>query len=190
MNLSSLEDDFRAVPRDHRAGGVGYHWYFAAGHFIKKNPQLSPSDVQETAQTWAKRLGEAVAPAVAQQQAGVSDWDDLRNYISQVLTLGGETKPDLRAALEIELERYTNAKRKGRGTTQMCSLCSSPYRVDKQREAAILFAPQVYSNKKSLYSSDAIRDICSICSMEMMIRQILMNRSAMSGGDFEGRRVR
>ena len=54
----------------------------------------------------------------------------------------------------------------------------------------MLFAPQVYSNKRPLHGTDAIRDICSICSMEMMIRQILMNRSAASGGDFEGRRVR
>lgn len=191
MGLSSLAEDFRAVPRDNRAGGVGYHWYFAAGHFVKKNPHLSPADIQERAQTWAKRLGEVVAPMSVQSATGVqTDWDDLRDYIARTLTLGSEPKPDLRASLETELHRYANAKRKGRGTTQMCSICSSPYRVDKQREAAILFAPQVYTNKKLLDGSDAIRDICSICSMEMMIRQILMNRSAASGGDFEGRRVR
>jgi len=190
MGLSSLEDDFRAVPRDNRAGGVGYHWYFAAGYFIKKNAHLSPVEVQEKAQSWAKRLSESVASTLIQEDSDAhTDWDDLRGYIAQVLTLGNEVKPDLRNALETELNRYTNSKRKGRGTTQVCSLCSSPYRVDKQREAAVLFAPQVYSNKK-LLDGDPIRDICSICSMEMMIRQILMNRSAASGGDFEGRRVR
>ncbi len=190
MGLSSLEADFRAVPRDNRAGGVGYHWYFAAGHFIKKNPGLSPSEVEERVRTWAKRLGTAVATKPINTIPGSNDWDDLRDYIAHTLSLGGQAKADIQDSLRVELHRYTNAKRKGRGSTQMCSLCSSPYRVDKQREAAILFAPQVYSNKKPLGSLDAIRDICSICGLEMMLRQILMNRSAASGGDFEGRRMR
>ena len=191
MGLSALEDDFRAVPRDNRAGGVGYHWYFAAGTFIKKNSHLSPLDVQEKARAWARRLSEAVlSSAVKAKSGGHTDWDDLRQYIEQSLTIGGNaSKPDLRTASQTELARYSAAKRKGSGA-KVCTLCSSSLRVDKQREAAVLFAPQVYSNKKPLNGSDAIRDICSICSMEMMIRQILMNRSAASGGDFEGRRVR
>lgn len=191
MDLSKLEDDFLSVPRDNRAGGVGYHWYFAAGHFIKTNSGLSHAEVEEKARGWAKRLADAVSSMGIQDGTDArTDWDDLRTYIGQTLTLGSDVKPDLRAALQTELERYANAKRKGRGTSQICSLCSSPYRIDKQREAAVLFAPQVYTNKKLLNGSDAIRDICSICSMEMMIRQILMNRSAASGGEFEGRRVR
>ena len=192
MGLEALSDDFKAVPRDNRAGGVGYHWYFAAGHYIKKHSHLSPAEVREKAESWAIKLSDAVRPASA-SLPGVerTDWDDLREYIQRSLTIGGTAdKPDLRAALETELNRYTNAKRKGRGTTQVCALCSSSYRIDKQREAAVLFAPQVYSNKLPLHGSDAIRDICAICSMEMMIRQILMNRTASSGGYFEGRRVR
>lgn len=191
MGLTDLEDDFRAVPRDNRTGGVGYHWYFAAGTYIKKNGHLSPTEVQEKAKTWANRLSEAVLSTVVRAETdGHSDWDDLRKYISQSLTIGGNTsKPDLRSLFQTELNRYGSAKRKGSGA-KVCALCSSSLRVDKQREAAVLFAPQVYSNKKPLNGSDAIRDICSICSMEMMIRQILMNRSAASGGDFEGRRVR
>lgn len=192
MGLGGLEDDFKTVPRDNRAGGVGYHWYFAAGTYIKQHSELSPSELMEKTVEWALKLSKAVQE---RQSATVetneyNDWDDLREYVSHTLTIGGRNKPDLRPALETELSRYASAKRKGRGTTQVCALCSSPYRVDKQREAAVLFAPQVYSNKKPLHGSDAIRDICSICSMEMMLRQILMNRSVASGGDFEGRRVR
>jgi CRISPR-associated protein Csc3 len=192
MGLSELEDEFNAVPRDNRAGGVGYHWYFAAGHYIKRHAGLSPADLLQKTTEWALSLSKAVEGQLsATKTEEYNDWDDLREYICRNLTLGGGTnKPDLRAALETELINYSSAKRKGRGTTQVCALCSSSYRVDKQREAAVLFAPQVYSNKKPLNGSDAIRDICSICSMEMMLRQILMNRSAASGGDFEGRRVR
>ncbi len=192
MGLGALENDFNTVPRDNRAGGVGYHWYFAAGNYIKQNPHLEPAEVREKAEAWAKNLSQAVSVAAAEaKQAGRNDWDDLRDYIHRNLTLGGGLlKPDLRAALGTELSRYTSAKRKGHGVTKVCALCSSSYRVDKQREAAVLFAPQVYSNKRPLHGTDAIRDICAICSMEMMLRQILMNRSAASGGDFEGRRVR
>ena len=191
MDLAALEDDFRAVPRDNRAGGVGYHWYFAAGTFVKKNAHLSPTDIQDKARAWAQRLSEAVLSAeISTESGGHTDWDDLREYIGRSLTIGGNiSKPDLREAAQTELNRYSAAKRKGSGA-KVCALCSSSLRVDKQREAAVLFAPQVYSNKKPFNGSDAIRDICSICSMEMMIRQILMNRSAASGGDFEGRRVR
>lgn len=191
MGLSALEDDFKAVPRDNRAGGVGYHWYFAAGYYIKKHGGLSPEDVKDKAEAWAMKLSKAAQGELTAQSTGFNDWDDLRGYIHQNLTISSSGgKPDLRSAMQTELNRYSSAKRKGRGTTQVCALCSSSLRVDKQREAAVLFAPQVYSNKKPLNGSDAIRDICSICSMEMMLRQILMNRSAASGGDFEKRRVR
>ncbi len=72
----------------------------------------------------------------------------------------------------------------------MCTLCSSPFDVSKQQETAILFSPQVYSNKLPLHGSTAIRDICPICSLETMLRQLLMNRSNVSGGRFEGREIR
>jgi len=48
----------------------------------------------------------------------------------------------------------------------------------------------VYSNKLPLHGSTAIRDICPICGLEMMLRQLLMNRANISGGRFEGRQTR
>ena len=87
-----------------------------------------------------------------------------------------------------EFTRYQDAKRTGRGRTSVCSFCSSPFET-KQQESAILFAPQVYSNKLPLHGATAIRDICPICSLETMLRQILMNRSN-AGSRFEGRQVR
>ena len=62
--------------------------------------------------------------------------------------------------------------------------------MSKQQETAILFSPQVYSNKLPLHGSTAIRDICPICSLETMLRQLLMNRSNASGSRFEGREIR
>ncbi|MCB9140727.1 MAG: type I-D CRISPR-associated protein Cas10d/Csc3, partial [Anaerolineales bacterium] len=54
----------------------------------------------------------------------------------------------------------------------------------------ILFAPQVYSNKLGLHGSEASRNICSICGLEIMLRQLLMNDSDSVGSNFEGRKLR
>ena len=192
MGLEDLRAEFLAVPRDNRAGGVGYHWYFAAGQYLRRHPGLDPSAWQERVEGLASRLAEAAREIKPLgQHSRASGWDDLREYVHHTLTLGGSPAAgESREAFALELHRYNNAKRKGRGTEQVCALCSSAYQINKQQEAGVLFAPQVYSNKRPLHSTDARRDICSICGMEMMLRQIFMNRAAASGGDFEGRRMR
>lgn len=192
LGLEDLQATFAAVPRDNRAGGVGYHWYFAAGHYLKRHKGLDPAAWRERVESFADELARAVA---AELPPGVKTnsrdaWDDLRDYVEATLTLNVGAEGAARADFAAELARYGNAKRKGHGTTKMCALCSSPYQVDKQQEAAVLFAPQVYSNKQPLHGTDAIRSICSICGLEMMLRQLLMSRSAATGGDFEGQRVR
>jgi CRISPR-associated protein Csc3 len=192
MELQDLQAPFEAVPRDNRAGGVGYHWYFAAGHYLKRHPGLDPTAWQGRIEGFAFRLAAAVRAALAQETAQDEDaWSDLRTYIARTLQLGTDQEDERdRTAFAQELHRYQNAKRRGRGTTHMCSLCSSAYQVEQQREAGVLFAPQVYSNKLSLHGSNALRDICFICSLEMMLRQNLMVHWALSGGKFEGQRVR
>lgn len=189
MGLEDMRSVFDSVPRDTRAGGVGYHWYLAAGHYLKRHPGLDPGAWRQRLDSFAGQLVQAL-PQASPREGQTTAWDDLREYIAQVLTLRtGSTRAE-RDPFAAEFQRYANAKRKGRGTTMVCALCSSSYRVDKQREAAVLFAPQVYSNKQPLHGSDALRSICSICGLEMMLRQNLMVRSAASGGDFEGRRMR
>jgi CRISPR-associated protein Csc3 len=123
------------------------------------------------------------APETGEPLDADDGFGDLRHYVRQVLSFGATaTEVDITAATEnpffTELTRYTNAKKRGRGNTAICSLCSSPYTVEKQREAAILFAPQVYSNKLALHGSNAIRDICAICGLEVMLRQLVMNQTA------------
>jgi len=202
LGLQELYQDFLAVPRDNRAGGVGYHWYFAAGHYFQQNRRLDPQEWQAKIADLVRALTAYLREqATAQPVAAVSGdgFDDLRRYVGNVLHFGPESEqtnsagardevvrnPDFAA----ELARYTNAK-KGRGRTPICALCSSSYTVDKQQEAAVLFAPQVYSNKLNLHGSDAIRDICAICGTEIMLRQLLMNDTSFKGKDFEARNLR
>ena len=194
LHLGKFRKTFDAIPRDNRAGGVAYHWYFIAGTYLKKHPGADPSEWREL----IERLATSVVERLPESKMNDTGWDDVCAYIQSVLSFGSgktsartQTGDDaLRVMTEKELERYSAAKKKGRGATAVCSLCSSSYLVDEQREAGILFAPQVYTNKQPLHSSKAIRNICQICSVEMMLRQILMNRTAATGRRFEGQRMR
>jgi CRISPR-associated protein Csc3 len=195
MDLDDIREPFEAIPRDNRAGGVAYYWYFAAGHYLKRHPGLDPAAWREEVESLARQLQETVKEAAKDANllppAQGGDWDDLRAYICHALTLGSKPATGKeRTAFIAELHRYQNAKKRGRGTTHMCSLCSSAYRVGKQAESAVLFGPQVYSNKLRLGGTQLRRDICSICGLEMMLRQNLMNRTAATGKDFENRLVR
>ena len=142
----------------------------------------------------ADKIAARVQEITATEKITADGWDDLRTYVTRVLSFGPQDTTaqttDVVQAAAAELARYSMAKAQGRGATAVCSLCSSSFEINPQREAGILFAPQVYSNKQPLHSLKAIRNICRVCEIEMMLRQILMNRQAVAGGRFEGRRVR
>jgi CRISPR-associated protein Csc3 len=196
LGMSDFYQDFISVPRDSRAGGVGYHWYFLAGHFLKRNRGLDPQAWEDRMRAVARTLTGYLQQQEQKHPVSSTDkndgFDDLRTYVGHILSFGpaedqmlGESGSTL---FEVEFSRYSAAKK--RGKEAMCSLCSSPYTVDKQQESAILFAPQVYSNKLGLHGADALRNICSICGFEIMLRQLLMNESASVGSNFEGRKLR
>jgi CRISPR type I-D-associated protein Csc3/Cas10d len=65
------------------------------------------------------------------------------------------------------------------------SISDSAYRVTKQMESAVLFTPQLYTNKQMLNGSNAKGNISSIAILEMMLRQILMNQTQAVGKRFE-----
>jgi CRISPR-associated protein Csc3 len=183
-----IKAHFEAVPC---TGGVGYSWYFAAGHYLKGPGRgLDPTAWRERIESFAHNLAAALPrpdPTFAQDDS----WGDLRTYIGQVLSISeAGANGNGHDPFAAELDRYQNAKRKGRGSTKSCAMCSSSFEVGEQMETAILFPPQVYSNRLALHGSKAKRDICAICGLETMLRQLLMNRTNASGGDFEGRKVR
>ncbi len=127
------------------------------------------------------------------EQFTISDgWDDIRTYVNRVVSLpaGAVVTPETQPFLT-ELSRYNAAKVIGRGRESVCAMSSSSYTVTEQMESATLFAPQVYSNRQILFNAQAAkRQICSIWSTEIMLRQILMNQTNATGGDFEGRKYR
>jgi CRISPR-associated protein Csc3 len=119
---------------------------------------------------------------------GGDGFGDLRRYVEQVLSFGPVSGASEVAHFAVELQRYSAAKTRGKAA--LCALCSSSYQVEKQQETASLSAPQVYSNKLGLHGTDARRNICSICGLEMMLRQLLMKNNSLNGGKFEALKMR
>jgi len=88
--------------------------------------------------------------------------------------------PDFQA----EMERYAGAKTKGRKL--ICTLCNSAYPTEEQADNAVLFQSWVYKNKLSLYAGKNAGGVCTICSLELMLRQILLQgQLRLTGGKFE-----
>ncbi len=186
LQISDIGPAVTEIPRLSNTGGVPYQWYYAAGVAHQRNPGLSDTE-------WSERLREtaiALGNELPDEPNG-SGWNDLLAYIAANLQFEGiPVNPDvLRAQLARELAQY-HAARKTRDAAAVCSLCSSSYSIREQRESGILFAPMVFTNKQPLHGNKAIRNICAICEMEMMLRQVLMNNSAAVGKRFEGRRLR
>lgn len=195
MGIPAARPAFDELVGAKNTGGTPYHWYYAAGYYLKHGGGHGSDPAQ-----WRDRLAglaDALARAVETNEGQLpmdagNIWDDMRDYVRRNLSFGPQTgeQPNILRQVGRELTRYQNAKRLGRKGMTVCSLCSSAYTISEQREAGLLFAPQVYTNKQSLHSGKAIRNICRICETEMMLRQILMNPRGSAGGRFEGRRFR
>lgn len=186
LGVSDIGQQVTEIPLRGNTGGVPYQWYYAAGVAYGRRDWQSPDEWQQQLNEIAAAAGEELPDLVVG-----GGWDQLRAYIhSNVRFEKTHVEPSvLMTAVLRELKQYSGA-RKTRNSTVVCSLCSSSYSVSEQREAAILFAPMVYTNKQPLHGGRAIRNICAICEIEMMLRQLLMNRSAASGGKFESQRQR
>lgn len=169
------------------AGGVPLGWYYVAAEYLKRNPGLGPEELPDLLSELARQIGEKIVETLEgiQIQDG---WGNLRNYVSTVISTG--TKPEEDGEQPwvkkffSELSRY-HAFKRSRSGLRPCSLCSTPFEASEQEEAGVLFQPQIYTNKHILFGNPK-RHICPICSLEMMLRQILMNRTAQSGANFEG----
>jgi CRISPR-associated protein Csc3 len=174
-------------------GGVPYEWYYLAAKYIQKNPGIE--DVRENCEELIQYIAELIQPIVEKYQ--LSDgWEDLKLWVNRVVMLPEKTIEENQVNSQQtqifldELERYQLAKKSGRGRQLICSISHSAYTVTEQMESAVLFTPQVYTNKQMLGGSNAKRNISSIAGTEMMLRQILMNQTQAVGKRFEDGKYR
>ncbi|MDF5726408.1 MAG: type I-D CRISPR-associated protein Cas10d/Csc3, partial [Rhizonema sp. PD37] len=171
-------------------GGVPYEWYYLAAKYLQHHPGLE--DVREICEQVITYLKSLIEPIVTQYQLA-DGWDDLRLWVERVVMLPGSHEVVATNQTETflnELSNYNAAKKSGRGRQLICSISHSAYTVTEQMESAVLFTPQVYTNKQMLGGSNAKRNISSIAAVEMMLRQILMNQTQAVGKRFEDGKYR
>ncbi len=200
-NLTEYLPQIRAIQRINESlkenklkgntGGVPYEWYYLAAKYLEHNPGIE--DVREVCKPVISFVQSLIEPIISQYQIA-DGWDDLRLWVQRVVMLPGsnrevDTKNQVETFLD-ELSNYNTAKKSGRGKQLICSISHSAYTVTEQMESAVLFTPQVYTNKQMLGGSNAKRNISSIAGVEMMLRQILMNQTQAVGKRFEDGKYR
>ncbi|CAN1211671.1 CRISPR-associated protein Csc3 [Tumidithrix helvetica PCC 7403] len=191
LGLTDEIPNLIAIQALKKTGGVPLDWYYLSAKHNSKNPHLDDNQVREVMEGMVNYAVSLIQAAIAEFNLP-DGWDDLRTYVQRVVILptGAITSPSTNPFLT-ELNRYQAAKITGRGRENVCAMSSSSYTVTEQMESATLFAPQVYSNRQILFNAQAAkRQICAIWSIEIMLRQILMNQTNATGGDFEGRKYR
>lgn len=187
LALTDVRNAFDQIVTGGATGGVAYNWYVAAA--IATQRAAGQDDTQW--EQWLQGHADALAAALRTEAPAASDdaWAELRRYAAQSIRLD-DPGPATSADFAAELAQYSNAKRKGRGTTNVCSICAAAFPIKSQEEPAVLFAPAIYSNRLAVHGGKTQRDICAICSLEMMLRKLLMTHTQATGGAFEGRKER
>ncbi|MDR9403983.1 MAG: type I-D CRISPR-associated protein Cas10d/Csc3 [Halothece sp. Uz-M2-17] len=187
--IQRINETLKEHKRKGNTGGVPYDWYYLASQYIQHNPGIAPEEIRDIGETLINFVHEQIKPIVEQYQIP-DGWDDVRDWVSRVVMLPQQTAISETDIFRQELDHYNKAKKSGRGRQLICSISHSPYSVSEQMESAVLFTPQVYTNKQMLGGSNAKRNISSIAGTEMMLRQILMNQTQAVGKRFEDGKYR
>jgi CRISPR-associated protein Csc3 len=188
--IQNINSSFKENKLKGNTGGVPYEWYYLATKYLEANPGLE--DIRATGEELINFVANLIEPII--EQYSIADgWQDIREWVNRVVMLPQQKLASNAEQVEIflkELNAYQAAKKSGRGKEIICSISNSPYSVTEQMESAVLFTPQVYTNKQHLGGSNAKRNISSIAGIEMMLRQILMNQTQAVGKRFEDGKYR
>ena len=189
LDMQEYQTGFEAIPRDNRAGGVPLHWYFLAGKYLMRNSGLDPNQMEDLFANIANQVVSTFAEEIERHETEKEGFGVLREYVQQIVDINGHG--EIEHNFEAELNRYTNTKKKGRGSNTGCSLCSSAFETAKQRDTSVIFSNQVYSNKNLLNSSLLVRGICELCEVEMMLRQIMIrSKLNLVGGRYDDVKIK
>jgi CRISPR-associated protein Csc3 len=187
--IGRINESLRELKIKGNTGGVPYEWYYLAAQYLKRHPGIE--NVGFVCEGVIARTSVRLQP-ILERYTLPDGWDDLREWVKNTVVLPAEQQerqPPQDVFLD-ELKRYQAAKKAGRGRQMICSISHSAYTVSEQMESAVLFTPQVYTNKQMLGGSNAKRNISSIAATEMMLRQILMSNTGAVGKRFEDGKYR
>jgi CRISPR-associated protein Csc3 len=185
--IQNINDRLKELKLKGNTGGMPLEWYYLAAQYIKHHPGCE--DIQEAGKQLIECIEQIITPILSQYPIDDDGWDDLKDWVKRVVMLPDSQVGQTDKFLE-ELNRYNSAKQQRRGKQLICSITHSAYTVKEQMESAVLFTPQVYTNKQMLGGSNAKRNISSIAAIELMLRQILMSETQEVGKKFEDGKYR
>ncbi len=164
------------------SGGVGYRYYWLAAQYLDAHPLASYENESPGASLEGlfNACTDELLQAARKELESAPSFQgpylqELPDYLSKNLSFGFNAGAHVEAIPNFagELTGYAAAK-KSRNSQLGCTICNSTYPTKQQEEASVLFQPWVYKNRLPLYNSDNAGGICSICSLELMLRQALL----------------
>ncbi|OPF17588.1 type I-D CRISPR-associated protein Cas10d/Csc3 [Microcystis aeruginosa KW] len=188
--IQRINDSLKERKLKGNTGGLPLEWYYLAAKYLEHNVGIGNEEIKPICQKLLIHLRDSIEPILNDYQV-FDGWDDLRAWVKQVVMLPNQQTDTISPDKFFEeFQRYKNSKKSGRGKTALCSISHSAYSVTEQMESAVLFTPQVYTNKQTLGGSNAKRNISSIAGIEFMLRQILMSETEAVGKNFEDAKYR
>jgi CRISPR-associated protein Csc3 len=189
-----LTELWKTAERIPGKGGVEYKWFWLAAKYLAAHPG---ADTQQGVGNLRDLFDEIVASVLPEAEPYLEKtltghyMPHVGPYLAETLAIYpspgvAEPLPDFVA----ELEQYASAKRP-RKATLICTMCHSAYPTAQQEDAAVLFQPWVYKNKLPLYAGSNAGGVCALCSLELMLRQIMLKGDLrLTGSKFEGLRTK
>lgn len=162
LGLGDLQPAYRAIEL---TGGVGYPWYYVAGHYFTRHKGLEENDLEER----MKAAWDTVIAELGEPQRELP-FAFLERYLSQTLSTGKEqTSWDFAG----ELKRYEGSN--ARGGQRPCLICNSPFTTRPDYST--------YSNRMPVSArTDARRGICEVCQAEELLRQFVLGQTMREEG--------
>lgn len=162
LGLGDLQPSYRAIEL---TGGVGYPWYYVAGHYFTRHKGLDENNLEDR----MKAAWDAVITELGEPQRE-PPFAFLERYLSQTLSTGHEqTSWDFAG----ELRRYEGSN--ARGGQRPCLICNSPFTTRPDYST--------YSNRMPVSSrTDARRGICEVCQAEELLRQFVLGETMREEG--------
>jgi len=186
LGISDLADDFFILKGEATKGGLRYWWHWGAAHALDRQPALDEVEVLEWLQGLSQKLiADLPVDLPKNALANQETWQDLADYVRRVLSIGGAKS--LSGFESNELERYMRSKVKSGGA--VCALCGSDFPTRKPAETAVAFQPGVYTQRIRIGASDNKRNLCSVCTMEQLLRQLYVENLD-TGSNAEAQRIR
>lgn len=189
LELAPYWNPSLAIPN---RGGVEYRWFWLGACYLRDHPGIreyeGQGNLQDVFRSTLHLIFDLAGAELSEHTQRAQKYlGNLTEYLDGVVELPLAIRPHGQLPnFRGELDRYTRAKSKGKRPSLICTLCNGSYPTEEQADSTVLFQPWVYKNKLTLYAGKSAGGVCTICSLELMLRQItLKGQLRLTGSKFE-----